>query len=141
MSCLKRYARASDCRPAAGRDFTGARGGDLETVRRIGVKKWINQQLNPKQIPESPELEARLRPLDSLTMSQRELLEAYPTRRVTKSLTDSKAPKQLVRGLYEQKLYRAVYSSRQLEEVLTDHFNVYFGKGAIGGLCVFSIAC
>ena len=35
---------------------------------------------------------------------------------------------------YRGKLLRAVYSNKQLEEVLTDfwfnHFNVYFDKGA-----------
>ena len=40
----------------------------------------------------------------------------------------------LARELSEQKLYRAVYSERQLQEVLTDfwfnHFNVYLDKGA-----------
>src|SRR5205823_4898395 len=43
-------------------------------------------------------------------------------------------PQQFVQSeLIEQKLYRAVYSSRQLEEVLIDfwmnHFNVFNGKG------------
>ena len=43
-------------------------------------------------------------------------------------------PQQLVNSeLIEQKLYRALYSNRQLEEVLVDfwmnHFNVFNGKG------------
>src|SRR5262249_32732796 len=43
-------------------------------------------------------------------------------------------PQQLVNGeLIENKLYRAIYSNRQLEEVLVDfwmnHFNVFNGKG------------
>jgi uncharacterized protein (DUF1800 family) len=46
----------------------------------------------------------------------------------------SRAPQQAVIGdLREAKLYRAIYSNRQLEEVLTDfwfnHFNVFEGKG------------
>jgi uncharacterized protein (DUF1800 family) len=40
----------------------------------------------------------------------------------------------VVQDLYEGKMYRAVYSERQLEEVLADfwfnHFNVYLDKGA-----------
>jgi uncharacterized protein (DUF1800 family) len=43
-------------------------------------------------------------------------------------------PQVLVRDLQEGKLLRAVYSNRQLEEVLTDfwynHFNIYLDKGA-----------
>src|SRR6478672_11465898 len=81
----KRIPKDDEALHAASRLTFGPRAGDLETIRRIGVKKWIDQQLNPKVIPESPELEARLRTLTSLTMSQRELLEAYPSRRVTKS--------------------------------------------------------
>src|SRR5207237_2084996 len=43
-------------------------------------------------------------------------------------------PQQLVNGeLIENKLYRAIYSNRQLEEVLVDfwlnHFNIFNGKG------------
>ncbi len=46
----------------------------------------------------------------------------------------TRAPMQVVSGdLQEAKLYRAIYSNRQLEEVLADfwfnHFNVYEGKG------------
>ena len=46
----------------------------------------------------------------------------------------TRAPMQVVSGdLREAKLYRAIYSNRQLEEVLADfwfnHFNVYDGKG------------
>ncbi len=46
----------------------------------------------------------------------------------------TRAPMQVVSGdLQEAKLYRAIYSNRQLEEVLADfwfnHFNVYVGKG------------
>src|SRR5204863_5144893 len=45
-------------------------------------------------------------------------------------------PQQFVNTeLIENKLYRAIYSNRQLEEVLVDfwfnHFNVYNGKGQV----------
>jgi len=47
-----------------------------------------------------------------------------------------RTPQQLVlNDLLEGKIYRAVYSNRQLEEVLTDfwfnHFNVYLNKGPV----------
>jgi hypothetical protein len=38
----------------------GARPGDVERVRRLGVDKWIQMQLHPDRIAENPELEPRL---------------------------------------------------------------------------------
>ena len=61
--------------------------------------------------------------LEGMTANQKEALEALtnPQRVVSDELTQGK-------------LLRAIYSERQLEEVLTDfwfnHFNVYMGKGA-----------
>ena len=48
-------------------------------------------------------------------------------------------PQQFVNSdLVEKKLYRAIYSNRQLEEVLVDfwfnHFNVFNGKGSRSAL-------
>ena len=57
----------------------GARPGDLEQVRSMGLKKWIDLQLNPKKIPESPVLLEKLRPLDTLNMNARDLVKNYPT--------------------------------------------------------------
>src|ERR1700689_366886 len=58
----------------------GPRPGDLEAVRTMGLKKWIDLQLHPAQIPENPELLAKLKPLDSLTMPTQVMLEHYPSR-------------------------------------------------------------
>jgi uncharacterized protein (DUF1800 family) len=55
----------------------GARPGDVDEVRRIGVEKWIEQQLHPDQIPENPVLEEKLKPLDSLHMTSAEILQEY----------------------------------------------------------------
>ena len=38
----------------------GPRPGDLAEVRKLGVDKWIDQQLHPERVPENPVLEARL---------------------------------------------------------------------------------
>jgi uncharacterized protein (DUF1800 family) len=219
----------------------GARPGDVETVRQIGVEKYIDQQLHPDQITENPVLEAKVAPLDTLRLSVRDLNEKYPSNQSLKAMaegrkplptdpetlamirrpldrlkakkdvvpTDAKdmnapmvsmekvslkmtpaqrqafrngtpeekvatleampadeqydvleaiggrrqqlmfaAPPELARkveklngpqfvvnqDLFANKLYRAVYSNRQLEEVLTDfwynHFNVFIDKGA-----------
>jgi hypothetical protein len=42
----------------------GPRPGDVEEVRRLGVAKWIELQLHPDQIPESPALDAKLKPFE-----------------------------------------------------------------------------
>src|SRR5579863_5976099 len=38
----------------------GPRPGDTDEVRKIGLEKWIELQLHPDQIPENPELDAKL---------------------------------------------------------------------------------
>ena len=55
----------------------GARPGDFEEVRRLGVEKWIELQLHPERIPENPALEARLKPLDTLRMETAEIFTKY----------------------------------------------------------------
>jgi uncharacterized protein (DUF1800 family) len=55
----------------------GARPGDVERVRRLGVEKYVEQQLNPSQIDDAI-VEAKLKSLPTLTMSNSELLAKYP---------------------------------------------------------------
>lgn len=55
----------------------GARPGDVEEVGRIGVEKWIQLQLHPDQIPENPVLDARLKPLATLTMDAGAIIKDY----------------------------------------------------------------
>ena len=64
----------------------GPRPGDVDTVRRIGLKQWIDLQLHPDRNPENPELIARLKPLDSLTMTPQELTKNYGNLMMTSSL-------------------------------------------------------
>src|SRR5215471_16604855 len=56
----------------------GARPGDVEQVRRLGVEKWINQQLHPEQIGENPILENKLQPLGTLKLPTWQIVESYP---------------------------------------------------------------
>ncbi|HEX8294146.1 MAG TPA: DUF1800 domain-containing protein [Pyrinomonadaceae bacterium] len=55
----------------------GARPGEVERVRRLGLEAYIEQQLNPSKIDDSA-LEARLRDFPTLGMSNGELLAKYP---------------------------------------------------------------
>jgi len=178
----------------------GPRPGDVQAVQKMGLKKWIDQQLHPERITENPELADRLKPLQSLTMSPTEIATNYPPPAVVQAMmrgllpmpadpeararmelqakrlqakqdgkgdlkdkqgkggdplqqamrqqvlavTDPVARRKLIANntpqqvlaydLNEAKLYRAIYSNRQLEEQMVDfwfnHFNVYMDKGA-----------
>ena len=45
----------------------GPRPGDVDRVHRLGVEKWVRQQLQPHLIPEDSLVEARLKPLASIS--------------------------------------------------------------------------
>src|SRR5450432_1867151 len=100
----------------------GPRPGDARQVKAIGLKKWIDLQLHPERIPENPLLDAKLKTLDTLNMTGSEMVRKGMVRKL------------VARDLAEGKLLRAVYSNRQLAEVLDDfwynHFNVFLDKGA-----------
>ena len=70
----------------------GARPGDLERVAALGVKKWIDLQLHPERIPENPVLGAKLRPLDTLTMSTARMLQDYPSPQQVKEMVAGRLP-------------------------------------------------
>src|SRR5437016_9236103 len=57
----------------------GPRPGDVDVVKKIGVKKWIELQLHPERIAENPALEAKLMPLETLRMTQSQTEATYPT--------------------------------------------------------------
>ena len=56
----------------------GPRPGDIEHVKKIGLKKWLDLQLHPERIPENSDLEAKLQPLESLRMTPMEAVQHYP---------------------------------------------------------------
>jgi uncharacterized protein (DUF1800 family) len=55
----------------------GPRPGDVEYVRKLGLEKWINQQLQPNSIDDSA-LDSRLQRYPTIGMSSKELLEKFP---------------------------------------------------------------
>ena len=125
----------------------GPRAGDVDRVKGIGLERYIDQQLHPERIQDTAVAD-RLAGLSTISMSRRELSEKFEqplmdARREQKQQADGEAPKvpapvqqranSVVAELGEQKILRAVYSERQLQEVLTDfwfnHFNVDARKG------------
>lgn len=54
----------------------GPRPGDVDAVRRVGVEKWIRQQLEPAKVPENPALESLLKPMATQNLPTWELIES-----------------------------------------------------------------
>ncbi|HEV2688865.1 MAG TPA: DUF1800 domain-containing protein, partial [Bryobacteraceae bacterium] len=70
----------------------GPRPGDVEKVRKIGLKKWVNEQLNPEKIKENPTLEAQLLPLESLRMTPMEAVQHYPPPQLIRAIAEGRQP-------------------------------------------------
>ncbi len=70
----------------------GPRPGDVEAVRKMGLKKWIDLQLHPERIPENPILEKKLAPLESLRMTQAETASAYPPPQLIRAVAQGRQP-------------------------------------------------
>jgi uncharacterized protein (DUF1800 family) len=148
----------------------GARPGDVERVRQIGLAAYIDQQLHPERIADS-QLSARLAGYETLTKDSRQIAQEYyiPAQMARQRAQAAKKNQASPQGgsggasgtdssdigekrqltpeemqvarkmraplieLSDQKIIRAAYSERQLDEVMTDfwfnHFNVFAGKG------------
>lgn len=117
-------------------------------VKKIGVAAYIDEQLSPKKIPESPVLLSYLRTLPTLSMTPEQLVErqesfaAASMADTNMSDVQQQSSAQLGRKLFaaqvmsearSDRLSHAVLSDRQLEAALTEfwfnHFNVYSRAG------------
>lgn len=157
----------------------GARPGDVERVKAMGLDNYINQQLNPQKIGDSA-AENRLAELTTLNMSTADLYGKFPqpgqllrqlqARGMLPADSEMKPdeakknnqtqppgnpqdnaknreaiqqyyrenglqrPERIIAELQASRILRAVYSERQLQEVMVDfwtnHFNVFANKGA-----------
>ena len=127
---------------------------DVEKVRGMGLQAYIDQQLHPERLPDGT-MEARLAGLTTVGLSSRQIFEqiAQPmmeARRERQAAAGADQPpgappaipnpmprqaNNVVAELGAQKMLRAVYSERQLQEVLADfwfnHFNVDARKGQV----------
>jgi uncharacterized protein (DUF1800 family) len=70
----------------------GARPGDVEQVKAMGLKKWIDLQLHPDRIAENPVLLEKLKPFDTLTMSGKDLVRNYPAPQIVRQMAEGKIP-------------------------------------------------
>jgi len=96
----------------------GAAPGDVERVRRMGAQAWLEEQLHPERIDDAL-CDLRARRFESLDTPAGELFEYKP--------------ELLRQELTRATVLRAIYSRRQLYEVMvgfwTDHLNIDMGKG------------
>ena len=112
----------------------GPRPGQVDDVQRMGLARWIDQQLNPASLDDSA-LAGRLTPLPDppADAGRAAARNASEQERMEMQRRTRQFGRQSVQALASQKITRAVYSERQLEEVLVDfwfnHFNVFAGKG------------
>lgn len=140
-------------RQALGRLTFGARPGDYERVRAMGVDRWIALQLRPERIDDAA-TDRLIARLPTLSMSPAALAAAYPPpqailaarRREARAaaggapraaliLTASdslalrrarEASRRVIDELQTAKVARAVASERQLEEVMVDFWENHF---------------
>jgi uncharacterized protein (DUF1800 family) len=158
----------------------GARPGDVERVKKIGIDKYIEQQLDPASIDDSV-AENKVKGLEVFNMSTAEVFEKYPNpgallrqlnggrsaqadkqaklddkqanpqdpNAVTQAEQQQRRQElaelyrkydlhpagQLMPQIVANRVLRAVYSERQLQEQMVDfwqnHFNVFAGKAAV----------
>jgi len=109
----------------------------IERVNRIGARACFEEQLEPDRIPDTF-VEEKIAALKSMRLSSRELIELYPppqkAREQGMAMAPTQGPRQVILELQLARLLRAVYSRRQLYEVMVDfwsnHFNVFAAKGA-----------
>src|ERR1700722_18412596 len=83
----------------------GPNPGDVERVQAIGVKKWIEMQLNPEQIDDSL-LEARLQNFPAMHLGQQDLLQTFPSNALIRGVAEGRIP------LPTDPVDRAVYQNQ-----------------------------
>jgi uncharacterized protein (DUF1800 family) len=126
-----------------------AKGGDAATAPNMANGKGLSEVLSAQQVRSMRQGTAQQRlaafqaipkekqdeAIGAMPQGLRQGLFAVAPPELRRRLALANGPQQMVaRDLTEGKLLRAVYSNRQLDEVLTDfwfnHFNIYLDKGA-----------
>jgi uncharacterized protein (DUF1800 family) len=112
--------------------------GNMQRAARIGIRAYLDEQLAPEKIPDNP-AEERVAGLKTMRFNSRELIELYPPPRAQRqpgdmAMQSMEGPRVVILELQQGKLLRALYSNRQLYEVMVDfwsnHLNIYAAKGA-----------
>ena len=100
----------------------GPTRAELERVRSMGVEAWIDEQLDYESIDDSEVESAIARRYETLAMSPTELQELDDFARIRREINGAT-------------MERAVYSRRQLYQIMVDywnnHFNVFMFSGPL----------
>lgn len=120
----------------------GAFPGEIERVRAMGSRAYIQEQLHPESLPLPQALTARLEALPTWNMDTVQLFRAYGPKapggpRKNPTMDEIQAAREKAQVIQaeaaEARLWRAILSPRQLEELLCEfwynHFNVPASKG------------
>ena len=114
---------------------------DVRHVTAMGINRYIDEQLSPESVEEPAALTEKLAALDTLKLDPVQLFAEYgplrPANGAKPDPEEQKARRQRARLILEQardaRISRALYSRRQLQQVMVDfwynHFNVFAGKG------------
>ena len=131
----------------------GPRPGDIQRVQAMGLERYIDDQLHPERVPD-PNLATRLSGFETTALSTNQISDRFErpqlemrrklqqqgidpadpnAQRPPEAMAIQQKANSVLVELGEQKMLRAVYSERQLSEVLADfwfnHFNVDSRKG------------
>jgi uncharacterized protein (DUF1800 family) len=118
----------------------GPRPGDIERVGQMGVRRYIESQLDPASIAYPAALTERLALLGTANRGAGEVAAQFvELRKDVRNEEDGAQQRRragltaIARETAEARVLRAIDSPRQLEEVMVDfwynHFNVFAGKG------------
>ncbi len=144
---MKQHADTATIAHVLNRVAYGPRRRDWEKAEELGGEGYVRWQLEPERIDDT-EANETLHGLPTLTMDIGELYREYPPPQVVERLMrqDEELDEEARRRLAQQsriplqelgaaRMFRAVESRRQLNEVLVDfwfnHFNVFAGKGQV----------
>ena len=118
----------------------GPRPGDVEAVEKMGVKRYIDEQLHPDRIVIPADLQSRLEGLSTYQLNVSQLYAQYgpPSFPPNSASQEEKAAARRRAGdiitpqTHLARLWQATESPRQLQEVMTEfwfnHFNIFEGK-------------
>ena len=109
----------------------------VQNVNRLGLRAYLDEQLDPEKIPDST-VEEKTAGLKTMRLNTGELFNLYPPPKVAKErgamAGEMQAPRFIIFELQQARLLRAVHSQRQLYELMVDfwnnHFNIFAAKGA-----------
>ncbi|HUI34728.1 MAG TPA: DUF1800 domain-containing protein [Stellaceae bacterium] len=112
-------------------------------VKAIGIDRYVDEQLDPASLPEPTALTDRLAALDTQELSAAQLFAKYgpqpsetmASAKPTQEMIDAriKRAESILEQARAARVYRALYSPRQLQEAMVDFWFNHFNVNAYNG--------